>query len=63
MITSDEIRVEVSLVMTLDADDVPTEHQDELGLRSIVEEVINAGIYDVPGAAITKLKIDIEGIE
>jgi hypothetical protein len=63
MITSDEVLVNINIVMTLDADDIPTENQDELGLRSIIEEVINAGIYDVPGATITKLKIDIEGIE
>jgi hypothetical protein len=63
VITEDRVQVNIELVLFLDADDVPEEHQDEEGLRSIIEEVINAGIYDVPGAEIHNIKMDIKGIE
>jgi hypothetical protein len=63
VINGDRIRVDIKLVLFLDAEDIPPEHYDEDGLRAIIEEVINAGIYDVPGAQIHKIKMDIEGID
>ena len=63
MIKEDVITVSVRLQMELDSNDIPTEHQDIEGLRGIIDEVLNAGIYDIPGAEITKLKINFEGIE
>jgi hypothetical protein len=63
VIVEDRVRVDVKLVLLLDAKDIPEDHQDEVSLRSIIEEVINAGIYDVPGATIHKIKMSIEGID
>ena len=63
MIDGEEIRVDVNLTFILDVDDVPPEHLDGEGLYDIVEEVINAGIYDIPGGRIDELKIKIEGVD
>lgn len=63
MIIEDRVRVDVKLVLMLDPKDIPEDHQDEISLRSIIEEVINAGIYDVPGASIHKIKMSVEGID
>lgn len=56
-----EVRVEIFL--DLDITEVSPEYRNEDGITEIIEEVLDACVYDIPGASLRKITFDIEGID
>ena len=58
-----DIDVKVDLLFEIDITEVSPEHRTEDGITEIVEEVLDACIYDIPGAELKRIGIEIEGLD
>ena len=59
---SQNIDVKVDLFFEIDITEVSPEHRNEDGLTEIIGEVLDACVYDIPGAELKKCEMSIEGI-
>jgi len=57
------IEVRVDLEFNVDITEVSPEHRNEDGITEIVSEVLDACVYDIPGAELKKCELSIEGID
>jgi hypothetical protein len=57
------IEVKVDLEFNVDITEVSPEHRNEDGITEIVSEVLDACVYDIPGAELKKCELSIEGID
>ena len=60
---SQEVEVKVDLEFNVDITEVSPEHRNEDGITEIVSEVLDACVYDIPGAELKKCELSIEGID
>ena len=60
---SREIDVKVDIELFIDITEVSPEHRNEDGITEIVNEVLDACVYDIPGAELKKCELSIEGID
>lgn len=60
---SREIEVKVDMEFVIDITEVSPEHRTEDGITEIVEEVLDACVYDIPGAELKRIGIKIEGLD
>lgn len=60
---SREIQIKVDLEFFVDITEVSPEHRTEDGITEIIEDVLDACVYDIPGAALKRIGIDIEGLD
>ena len=60
---SQEIEVKVDLEFNVDITEVSPEHRTEDGISEIVTEVLDACVYDIPGAELKRIGIEIEGLD
>ena len=58
-----EIEVKVDLEFNVDITEVSPEHRNEDGISEIVEGVLDACVYDIPGAELKRIGIEIEGLD
>jgi len=57
------IEVRVDLEFNVEITEVSPEHRNEDGITEIVSEVLDACVYDIPGAELKKCELSIEGID
>lgn len=57
------VEVKVDLEFEIDITEVSPEHRNEDGITEIVTEVLDACVYDIPGADLKKCELSIEGID
>ena len=57
------VEVKVDLQFEIDITEVSPEHRNEDGITEIVTEVLDACVYDIPGAELKKCELSIEGID
>lgn len=57
------VEVKVEIFLDLDITEVSPEYRNEDGIAEIIEEVLDACVYDIPGASLRKITFDIEGID
>lgn len=57
------VEIKVDFQFEIDITEVSPEHRNEDGITEIVSEVLDACIYDIPGAELKKCEISIEGID
>lgn len=60
---SREIDVKVDIFLDVDITELSPEHRNQNGITEIIEDVLDACVYDIPGAALKKITIDIEGLD
>jgi hypothetical protein len=60
---SKHIDVKVDLQFDIDITEVSPEHRTEDGITEIIEEVLDACVYDIPGAELKRIGIEIEGLD
>jgi len=60
---SQELEVKVDLEFNVDITEVSPEHRTEDGISEIVTEVLDACVYDIPGAELKRIGIEIEGLD
>ena len=60
---SREIEIKVDMEFLVDITEVSPEHRNEDGITEIIEGVLDACVYDIPGAALKRIGIDIEGLD
>ena len=60
---SREIQIKVDLEFFVDITEVSPEHRTEDGITEIIEDVLDACVYDIPGASLKRIGIDIEGLD
>lgn len=56
------VEIKVDLQFEIDITEVSPEHRHEDGITEIVSEVLDACMYDIPGADLRKCEISVEGI-
>jgi len=57
------VEVKIDLEFEIDITEVSPEHRNEDGITEIVTEVLDACVYDIPGADLKKCELSIEGID
>ena len=57
------VDVAVNLDFEIDTEDMMPEYRSIDGISETVEEVLDACVYDIPGAALKRITFDIEGID
>lgn len=57
------VEIKIDLQFEIDITEVSPEHRNEDGITEIVTEVLDACIYDIPGAELKKCELSIEGID
>jgi hypothetical protein len=57
------VEIKVDLQFEIDITEVSPEHRHEDGITEIVQDVLDACMYDIPGADLKKCEISIEGID
>jgi len=60
---SKELQVNIDMEFTMDITEVSPEHRNEDGITEIVEEVLDACVYDIPGSELKRIGISIEGLD
>lgn len=60
---SQEIEVKVDLEFNVDITEVSPGQRTEDGITEIVSEVLDSCVYDIPGAALKRIGIEIEGLD
>ena len=60
---SQGLEVKVDLEFNVDITEVSPEHRTEDGISEIVTEVLDACVYDIPGAELKRIGIEIEGLD
>ena len=58
-----QVDVRVEIFLDLDITEILPEHRNQDGITEIVSDVLDACIYDIPGATLKKITIDIEGLD
>ena len=57
------VEIKVDLQFEIDITEVSPEHRNQDGITEIVSDVLDACVYDIPGATLKKITIDIEGLD
>ena len=57
------IDVQVELDFEIDTEELSPEYRTADGVSETVEEVLDACVYDIPGATLKRISIDIEGLD
>ena len=57
------VDIKVDLQFEIDITEVSPEHRNSDGITEIVNEVLDACMYDIPGAELKKCEISIQGID
>ena len=57
------VEIKVDLQFEIDITEVSPEHRNEDGLTEIIQDVLDACVYDIPGAELNRCEISIEGID
>ena len=57
------VEIKVDFHFEIDITEVSPEHRNEHGITEIISEVLDACIYDIPGAELKKCEISVEGID
>jgi len=57
------VEIKVDLQFEIDITEVSPEHRNEDGITEIVTEVLDACVYDIPGAELKRCELSIEGID
>lgn len=57
------VEVKVDLQFEIDITEVSPEHRNEDGITEIVTQVLDACVYDIPGAELKRCELSIEGID
>mgnify|MGYP000465018889 CR=1 FL=1 len=60
---SQEIEVKVDLEFNVDITEVSPGQRTEDGITEIVSEVLDSCVYDIPGAELKRIGIEIEGLD
>jgi hypothetical protein len=60
---SGSVDVKVEFFLDLDITEVSPEHRNEDGITEIIEEVLDACVYDIPGAELKQIAINIQGLD
>ena len=60
---SNQIDIKVDLEFDVDITEVSPEHRNEDGITEIISEVLDSCVYDIPGAELKRIGIDIEGLD
>ena len=63
MRTTDNLEVKIDMLFEIDITEVSPEHRNEDGLTEIIEEVLNACVYDIPGSELKRIAVSIEGLD
>jgi len=58
-----EVDIKVDLYFLMDITELSPEHRTEDGITEIIEGVLDACVYDIPGATLKRIGIDIEGLD
>jgi len=58
-----EVDIKVDLCFVMDITEISPEHRTEDGITEIIEEVIDACVYDIPGAELKRIGFEIEGLD
>lgn len=58
-----QVDVRVDIFLDLDITELSPEHRNQDGITEIIEDVLDACVYDIPGAELKRIKIDIEGLD
>ena len=57
------IEVKVDMLFEMDITEISPEYRNEDGITEIVEEVLSACAYDIPGSEIKRIAVHIEGLD
>jgi len=57
------IDVTVDMLFEIDITEVSPEHRNEDGITEIITEVLDSCVYDIPGAALKRVGIEVEGLD
>jgi len=57
------IDVKVDMLFEIDITEVSPEHRNEDGITEIITEVLDSCVYDIPGAALKRVGIEVEGLD
>lgn len=60
---SREIDVKVDIELFIDITEVSPEHRNKDGITEIIEDVLDACVYDIPGSTLKRIGIEIEGLD
>ncbi len=60
---SQEVEVKVDLEFNVDITEVSPGQRTEDGITEIVSEVLDSCVYDIPGAELKRIGIEIEGLD
>ena len=60
---SQEVEVKVDLEFNVDITEVSPGQRTEDGITEIVTEVLDSCVYDIPGAELKRIGIEIEGLD
>ena len=60
---SNQVDIKVDLEFDVDITEVSPEHRNEDGITEIISEVLDSCVYDIPGAELKRIGIDIEGLD
>ena len=57
------VEIKVDLRFEIDITEVSPEHRHEDGITEIIQDVLDACVYDIPGAELKRIGIEIEGLD
>jgi len=60
---SREIDVKVDIELFIDITEVSPEHRNQDGITEIIEDVLDACVYDIPGSTLKRIGIEIKGLD
>jgi hypothetical protein len=60
---SRDVEVKVDMLFEMDITEVSPEYRNEDGITEIIEEVLDACVYDIPGSELKRIAITIEGLD
>ena len=60
---SREIDVKGDIELFIDITEVSPEHRNQDGITEIIEDVLDACVYDIPGSTLKRIGIEIEGLD
>ena len=58
-----DIQVKVDLEFNVDITEVSPGQRNEDGLTEIISDVLDSCVYDIPGAELKRIGIEIEGLD
>lgn len=60
---TETVSIKVDLRFEMDTTEVSPEYRNNDGITEIIEGVLDAGVYDIPGASLKYIAVDIEGLD